>query len=242
MIVLFTDFGVTGPYVGQMKAAINPIAPLAPIIDLFANAPSFSPVAAGYLLAAYTGEFSAGTVFLCVVDPGVGSSSRRPVVAEIDGCYFVGPDNGLLDVVAKRACFASKREILWQPPRLSATFHGRDLFALVAARVATNTLPKEWLADAEPFDLTDVADELAQLIYIDGYGNAMTGIRAAVLDNKQQIEIDGRQIGWARTFADVERGTPFWYENANGLVEIAVNCGSAAAQLSLSLGDEVKIV
>ena len=164
MIVLFTDFGATGPYVGQMKAAMNPMAPLSPLIDLFADAPSFAPIAAGYLLAAYTGEFAAGTVFLCVVDPGVGSASRRPVVAEVDGCYFVGPDNGLFDVVAKRACFASKREILWQSPRLSATFHGRDLFAPVAARIASNTLPKEWLGDAEPFNLIDVADELARLI------------------------------------------------------------------------------
>jgi hypothetical protein len=242
MIVLFTDFGISGPYIGQMKAAIHPIAPLSPLIDLFADAPSFDPVAAGYLLAAYVSEFAAGTVFLCVVDPGVGSSSRRSVVAEVDGCYFVGPDNGLFDVVARRACFASKREIIWRPQRLSDTFHGRDLFAPVAARIATNTLSQEWLADAEPFTMLQHDDELARLIYIDSFGNAMTGIRAATLSLDQRIEIGGMQIGWAKTFSDVERGRPFWYENANGLVELAVNCGSAAMLLSLSLGDEVKVL
>jgi len=242
MVVLFTDFGVTGPYVGQMKAVINSIAPLSSVIDLFADAPSFAPIAAGHLLAAYTGEFAAGTVFLCVVDPGVGSDSRRPIVAEIDGCYFVGPDNGLFDVVAKRACFASKRVITWQPPRLSHTFHGRDLFAPLAAKIATKSVPQDWLGDAEPFDLSDVPDELAQVIYIDGFGNVMTGITGATLNHDQSIEVGDKQFTWARTFADVERGAPFWYENANGLVEIAVNCGNAAALLSLSLGDEVRVV
>jgi hypothetical protein len=242
MIVLFTDFGVTGPYLGQMKAVLYSAAPKAPIIDLFADAPNFDSVAAGYLLAAYVSEFPVGTVFLGVVDPGVGSSSRCPIVAEIDGRYFVGPDNGLFDVVARRASFACRRVITWIPTRLSATFHGRDLFAPVAARLAANTLPLDWLADAEPFTLPAHDDELAQVIYIDGFGNAMIGVRASTLSHERRIEIGGRELARAKIFAEVERGQPFWYENANGLVELAVNCGSAALQLSLALGDRIRIV
>ena len=223
MIVLFTDFGVVGPYVGQMKAAMFSIAPQSPTVELFSDAPSFDPVAAGYLLAAYASEFAAGTVFLCVVDPGVGSAARRPVVAEIDGCYFVGPDNGLFDVIAKRACFASKQEIIWHPARLSNTFHGRDLFAPVAARIASNSLPQEWLGPAEPFDLEAVDDDIEQVIYIDGFGNVMTGMRAASLGQDRVIGAGGKRIAWATTFSDVEKGEAFWYENANGLVELA-NC------------------
>lgn len=244
MVVLFSDFGVVGPYVGQMKAAIWTVAPAVPVVDLFADAPRFDPVAAGYLLAAYAGEFPAGTVFLGVIDPGVGTTLRRPVVAEIDGCYFVGPDNGLFDVVAQRACIASKHEIVWQPQRLSASFHGRDLFAPVAARIASDSLPQGWLSAPEPFDLSGVAEELAQVIYIDGFGNVMTGLRAANIRCDQKIEAGtgNRQIPWARTFAEVDQGEPFWYENANGLVELAVNCGSAALQLSLALGDKIRVV
>lgn len=239
MIVLFTDFGLTGPYCGQMRAVIYGAAPDVAVIDLFANAPSFEPLLAGHLLAAYVNEFSAGTVFLCVVDPGVGSAARRPVVAEIDGCYFVGPDNGLFDVVAGRATFAAKREILWQPQRLSATFHGRDIFAPVAARIATGTLPDGWLSSRRPYVVERGAGGLSRVIYIDGFGNAMTGLRAGDLGRDALIEVGGRSLFRARTFADVPRGEPFWYQNANGLVEVAVNCGSAEALLSVRIGDQV---
>lgn len=242
MIVLFTDFGVTGPYIGQMKSVLHSIAPSVPIIDLFADAPCFDPFAAAHLLAAYVCDFVPETIFLCVVDPGVGSALRRPIVAEIDGRCFVGPDNGLFDVVAKRASSATKREILWQPLRLSASFHGRDLFAPLAARLASGSVPDGWLGDEQPF-MPDVIDEdLYQLIYIDVFGNAMTGIRASNITHQHSLEFRGLAIGWARTFADMEKGQPFWHENANGLVEVAVNCGSAARLLSLTLGDKIRIV
>src|SRR5690349_7418524 len=94
MIVLFTDFGLEGPYIGQMKARIWREAPACQIIDLFADAPTVNPQAAAYLLAGYAVEFPAGTVFLGVVDPGVGSA-RPGVVVEADGRWYVGPGNGL---------------------------------------------------------------------------------------------------------------------------------------------------
>lgn len=242
IVVLFTDFGVMGPYVGQMKAAMLVAAPDILMIDLFADAPRFSPVAAGHLLAPYVIDFPAGTVFLCVVDPGVGTALRRPVVATVDDRYFVGPDNGLFDVVASRALVAKKCEILWRPSRLSASFHGRDLFAPVAAKIAANTLPQAWLGEAEPFPPKNAADQLSQVIYIDGYGNAMTGLLAVKVGLGRRLKVKGHEIVWARTFGDVPQGTPFWYENGNGLAELAVNCGNAAEQLSIGLGDKITIV
>ena len=95
MIVLFTDFGVGGPYTGQVKAVLRLAAPDTDIIDLFADAPAHDPKAAAYLLAAYVEEFPRGTVFLCVVDPGVGGA-RTPGVFNVDGRWYVGPENGLL--------------------------------------------------------------------------------------------------------------------------------------------------
>ena len=110
MIVLFTDFGLAGPYTGQMKAVLAREAPGVPVIDLFADAPQRDPQRAAYLLAAYAPWFPPGTAFLAVVDPGVGGT-RVPLVANADGRVFVGPDNGLFAIVLRRAAAAEVREI-----------------------------------------------------------------------------------------------------------------------------------
>ena len=123
MIVLFTDFGSQGPYTGQMKAVLYQIAPGIPAIDLFADAPVGNPKASAYLLAAYSEWFAAGTVFLSVVDPGVGGT-RPPIILEADGRWYVGPGNGLFELVERRAASARSWDIVWKPERLSASFHG----------------------------------------------------------------------------------------------------------------------
>src|SRR5256884_875099 len=102
MIVLFTDFGLAGPYTGQVQAVLEQTAPGAPVISLFADAPAGQPKPAAYLLAAYAGWFPAGTVLLCVVDPGVGGE-RRGLIAEAAGRVYVGPDNGLFELGLRRA-------------------------------------------------------------------------------------------------------------------------------------------
>ncbi|HEX9770299.1 MAG TPA: SAM-dependent chlorinase/fluorinase, partial [Kiloniellales bacterium] len=99
MIVLFTDFG-GGPYLGQMRAVFARRAPEVPVIELMTDAPAFDAKASAYLLAASAREFAKGDVFVCVVDPGVGGS-RAPIVVEADGRWYVGPDNGLLVLVAR---------------------------------------------------------------------------------------------------------------------------------------------
>ncbi|MGE0373096.1 MAG: S-adenosyl-l-methionine hydroxide adenosyltransferase family protein [Gammaproteobacteria bacterium] len=238
MIVLFTDFGPAGPYVGQMKAVLHGIAPGETVIDLLSDAPACDPRAAAYLLAAYAGDFPAGAVFLCVVDPGVGGP-RAAVALRADGRWFVGPDNGLFNVVAMRACELEWRDIAWRPERLSATFHGRDLFAPVAARIARGELPPGEPGDAAQRVDRGWAQDYARIIYVDHFGNALTGIRAGGIDGRRRLEAGGRTLAAARTFADVAPGETFWYANANGLVEIAVNRGNAAAALGLRVGDPV---
>src|ERR1700746_2532460 len=140
MIVLFTDFGLQGPYTGQMKAVPCRMAPGIPAIDLFANAPVGNPKASAYLLAAYAEWFAVGTVFLSVVDPGVGGT-RPPSIIEADGRWYVGPGNGLFELVKRRATNNRSWNIDWKPERLSASFHGRDLFAPVAAMLARGEPP-----------------------------------------------------------------------------------------------------
>ena len=241
MIALFTDFSLAGPYTGQMKAVLYEMAPGVPVIDLFADAPAGNPRASAYLLAAYSAWFPENTVFLCVVDPGVGGE-RPAIIVEADGRFFVGPGNGLFELVLRRAARAQSFDIAWKPKRLSASFHGRDLFAPVAAMLARGDpppgCPRLDDADRRP----DWPDDLAEIAYVDGYGNAMTGLRAAVLPPGARLNTGGRVLNRARTFSDLAPGEAFWYENSNGLAEIAVNSGRADASLGLLIGAAVEVL
>jgi S-adenosylmethionine hydrolase len=241
MIVLFTDFGLHGPYTGQMKAVLHQMAPGIPVIDLFADAPAGNPKASAYLLAAYASWFPAGTIFLCVVDPGVGGT-RPPIVLEADGRWYVGPGNGLFELVLRRAREIRRWNIDWKPERLSASFHGRDLFAPAAAMVARGEpppgRPRENSADRRP----DWPEDLREIVYIDHFGNAMTGLRAEILPPDARLAVAGRMLERARTFSDRPPGAAFWYENSNGLAEIAVNQGRADRELGLAIGVSVDIV
>jgi S-adenosylmethionine hydrolase len=241
MIALFTDFGVEGPYVGQVKAVLLGMAPGVPVVDLMADAPACDPRRAGYLLAALAPEMPAGAVLLCVVDPGVGTQ-RTPMVAEMDGRLLVGPDNGLFKPLSRRASVTRFWEITWRPQRLSASFHGRDLFAPVAARLASGMVPeaagcRPYIPGARP----DWPDDLAEIVYVDRFGNAMSGLRAAALAPRARLLAGGRELPRARTFGDVPAGEAFWYENSCGLAEVAVNGGSAARVLALDVGAPVTV-
>jgi S-adenosyl-L-methionine hydrolase (adenosine-forming) len=241
MIVLFTDLGLAGPYTGQVMAVLHQSAPQVPIIPLFADAPSERPKPAAYLLAAYGSWFPTGTVLLCVVDPGVGSA-RRALVAEADGRTYVGPDNGLFDIVMRRAPDPRLWEIIWHPGPLSPSFHGRDLFAPVAARLAVGDAVTEMAQPAEDRSaMRGWPDDLAEIVYIDHYGNAMTGLRGALLPPKARLLVSERSLKMAATFSAVPRGQAFWYINSNGLAEIAVNGARADEALGLKIGDAVAI-
>jgi S-adenosyl-L-methionine hydrolase (adenosine-forming) len=241
MIALFTDFGLSGPYAGQMKAVLLDMAPGVPVIDLFADAPAGDPKTSAYLLAAYAPWFSEGTVFLCVVDPGVGGK-RPAVIVEADRRWYVGPGNGLFELVQRRARQAQSFDITWRPKTLSASFHGRDLFAPVAAMLARGDEPPGRLRDDGADRRAGWPDDLAEIVYVDHYGNAMTGLRAAMLPPGAKLGVEGRVLERARTFGDRPPGAAFWYENSNGLAEIAVNQGRADRELGLSIGAAVAIV
>ena len=241
MIVLFTDFGLHGPYAGQMKAVLAQMAPGIAVIDLFADAPVGNPKPSAYLLAAYAPWFPAGTVFLCVVDPGVGGT-RPAIILEIDDRWYVGPGNGLFELVQRRAGKAQCFDITWKPERLSSSFHGRDLFAPVAAMLARGERPpgepRKNNVDRRP----KWTDDLAEIVYVDHFGNAMTGLRATMLPEGTRLATAGQVLERANTFSDLLPGGAFWYENANGLAEIAVNQGRADRVLGLTIGTPVTIL
>jgi S-adenosylmethionine hydrolase len=235
MILLFTDFGSEGPYLGQMEAILYRKVPEARVIRLLNDAPTGKPGLAGYLLAAICREFPPDSIFLAVVDPGVGGE-RLPVVLKADGRWFVGPDNDLFNTVAVQSANTEWWIIDWRPGRLSTSFHGRDLFSPVAARLARGEHdhvgrpfpgPKigEWPVDANV------------VVYIDHYGNAMSGLRySSELDGKTLL-LGGRHlVRQAHTFSDIEPGEAFWYCNSSGLVEVAVNLGRADGRFGLQPG------
>src|SRR5713226_6606805 len=193
MIVLFTDFGLHGPYTGQMKAVLHQMAPGITVIDLFADVPAGNPKASAYLLAAYAAWFPAGTVFLCVVDPGVGGT-RPAVMLKADGRRYVGPGNGLFELVERRAGQTRRWDIDWKPQRLSPSFHGRDLFAPVAAMLARGEPPPGRPRAERAERRANWPDDLAEIVYVDQFGNAMTGLRASMLAEKARLAVAGRAL------------------------------------------------
>ena len=242
MIVLFTDFGPAGPYTGQMTAALCKTAPHVPVIDLLSDAPAFDPQASAYLLAALISDFPDGSIFLGIVDPGVGGG-RMPVVVKAAAQWIVGPDNGLFDIVIRRSNQndGGAWRITHEPENLSASFHGRDLFAPAAAAIALgHSVPGEQIA-IDDLRHTGWPDDLAKIIYVDHFGNAMTGIRAKTLPSGTAFQISNTTISHARVFSDVATGALFWYENANGLAEISVNQGRAD-EFGLSVGAPVTVL
>jgi len=239
LIALFTDFGMVGPYTGQVKVVLHRGAPKATVVDLFADAPSARPQPAAYLLAAYANWFPPGTVFLCVIDPGVGGP-RAPLIVKADRRWYVGPDNGLFEAVLRRATKVRVFRIAFEPKSLSASFHGRDLFAPIAASLARGVRPRD--KPHPPTRFPAWPDDLAEIIYVDHYGNAITGLRATALAPDARLIVADGVLPRSRTFSDVPRGVAFCYENANGLMEIAVNSGRADDVLRLRIGSKVTVV
>ncbi|VAX12520.1 hypothetical protein MNBD_GAMMA24-2740 [hydrothermal vent metagenome] len=239
MILLFTDYGWQAAYVGQLKAAIYTVSRAAAVIDLQHDAPIFNPRAAAYLLASLIDFLPADALILAVVDPGVGDVARRPLVMKADGRYYVGPDNGIFNVIAKQASRVEFWRIDWQPSGLTKTFHGRDLFAPVAAMLDQGDKPELARLEAEKIGFSDWSSELAEVIYIDNFGNVISGLKGASVSTDMRVHLGEREVCYAETFSAAGEGEGFWHINANGLVEIAVNQGTAALAYNLKIGDPV---
>jgi S-adenosylmethionine hydrolase len=162
-------------------------------------------------------------------------------MVKADGRWFVGPGNGLFEVVMRRAETAEGSEIAWRPEKLSASFHGRDLFAPVAAMIAKGESVASKPIEAARHRQGDWPDDLFEIVYIDHYGNAMTGARASALRKEETLSVNGKIVPPSRTFSDRPKGAAFWYENSNGLLEIAVNQGRADEVLGVAIGTPVKV-
>lgn len=238
-IFLFTDFGAADIYVGQVKAVLLEACEDCPVIDLLHDVPNFAIEPAAHLLAALATRLPPRAVTIAVVDPGVGGA-RDAIAIEAGARWYVGPDNGLLSVLAARHGLAHYFSLRLPAPQ-SISFHGRDLFAPAAARIASGSFDGALMSPKAALDVQLSSGCLPQIVYIDHYGNAITGLNASRLNASVQLGVAGRTISHARVFSAVPPGTLFWYENSMGLAEIAANQASAQSLLGLVVSQPVQI-
>jgi len=238
LVTLTTDFGTQDGYVGAMKGVILARAPRAQIVDISHEVPREDVAAAAFALAQAAPHFPRGTIHVVVVDPGVGGV-RHGVVVDAGAQLFVGPDNGVFELVAPapRAAWEITSRRLRRDP-VSATFHGRDVFAPAAAALAAGAKP----SSAGP----EVALQgrlpggpPGKVIHVDRFGNLVTDLRAATA-GLRAVKVAGRVVEWARTYSDVASGALLAYLGSAGTVEVAVRDGSAAALLGVGRGAHVE--
>jgi S-adenosylmethionine hydrolase len=256
IITLLTDFGSVDYYVAAMKGVMAGICPEAQFIDITHDVKAYAIGDAAWTLAQAAPCFPAGTVHLVVVDPGVGSA-RRPILAEAAGYRFVAPDNGVLTRVLMADPRHRIREITAQRyfrSPVSATFHGRDIFAPVAAHLAAGVPPSGFgkrlndpvLID-NPQSRQNPDGSIQGIIQkIDRFGNLITNLNATMLsslaDGAWQLEIGSKTVcRLAANYSDVQPGELFAIIGSTGNVEVSINQGSASSEPGIFLGQGVTL-
>ncbi len=252
MVAIITDFGLQDTYVGQMKGVMLGINPRLHFIDITHLVPRHDIRTAAFLLFTAYRAFPEGSIFLAVVDPGVGGP-RRPLVLSASGYTFVGPDNGLFThVVVEAAAEGWKawhlnRDRWWRRP-VSSTFHGRDIFAPCAAWLSLGVPPHELGEEVRDPVLLDVwgpahhpdGTVVGQVIHVDAFGNLTTNLRPPA--QEMEVELEGLNLGPLRaSYSEVEPGKPLALVGSSGLIEVAVREGSAAESLRAGVGARVKL-
>jgi S-adenosylmethionine hydrolase len=250
IVTLLTDFGAVDTYVGQLKGAILAVDPSVALVDLTHSVPPQNVRAGAFLLCTAVEAFPPGSIHLAVVDPGVGTSRRAIAAKCARGDFFVGPDNGLLPVAINRLggltdAVELTRSKYWRP-RVSQTFHGRDVFAPVAGHLARSVPLRELgegianLQGPQSFPLArEEGDALyGEILHIDSFGTLITNLWGDQLANQFTLTIRGRRIAGRQNavFESVAGGTLLGFVGSAGLVEIALRNGSAAGELQLSVG------
>lgn len=255
LLTLLTDFGLTDPFVGVMKGVVCAAEPQVRILDITHGIRPGSIVEGAFWLERSYRYFPAGTVHCAVVDPGVGSA-RAAVAVAAQGHYFVGPDNGLLAEVTLHAPHVEVRQLDVEAlglRQVSHTFHGRDLFCVVAGRLAASKVGFEALGPlahlAVPSPIPGVVSEadhfVGNVLTVDHFGNLITSLRAAEVlpasGTPFRLEIGGEWLRSVRTFADAEPGELVALIGSFDAVEIAVRDGSAFSRLRPTPGASVKL-
>ena len=260
VIVLLTDFGEKDHYVGALKGAIYTVNPSARIDSITHEIRKFDVVEGAYTLVQAACEYPDGTVFVAVVDPGVGSARKAIAIRARNGKIFIGPDNGLLKPAAEQAGILDVRTIsnrrLMRRGEISSTFHARDIFGPVAGHLAAGTAFEE-VGPSSPHivdlpQLEPAADNgrlIGHILHVDGYGNIITNIPISMvqqlglsLGSEARLTIGSEAINaeYVSTYSDVGVGSPLFLSN-RGLVEAAMNQGDLARKTGAVQGMRITI-
>jgi S-adenosylmethionine hydrolase len=255
VVTLTTDFGLVDPFVGIMKGVILGIAPSVRTVDVTHGVPAQNVVAGAYALASAVRWFPRGSVHVAVVDPGVGTRRRALLVETTDG-WLVGPDNGLLSLAAPargvRRIFDVSRSAVRLKP-VSRTFHGRDVFAPVAAALAAGVAPerlgqplRSMTRLRPPGPRRRGTTLVGEVLWVDVFGNLTTNVTAGDLarafrGGRLSITIAGHVVPFRSSYAGEPAGRPVAVVNSSDLVEVAVNGGSAAARFDAGPGAPIEI-
>jgi len=241
IVTLLTDFGTADSYVAEMKGVLSTYAPSATLVDITHEVSPGDVRAAQYILSRTWMFFPEGTIYVAVVDAGVGTD-RRVLGATRFGRYFLAPDNGLLSFLSMNATFISIPVL----PEATPTFHGRDVFAPAAGVLANGgSLESLGTAITDPLQLpiptTDGDAVVGEVVYVDRFGTLISNISPSALKPGASIHVGGVDAGpLRRTFADVAPGELVAFTGSGGTVEIAVRDGSAMRTLGLGVGAEVR--
>ncbi|WP_272699230.1 SAM hydrolase/SAM-dependent halogenase family protein [Desulfovibrio sp. Fe33] len=255
-IGLISDFGLTDPYVGQVKAVLARKAPNCPVVDISHDVAPYNVAQAGFFLAASYEHFPADAVILAVVDPGVGTD-RRIACLQIGNRLLVAPDNGLLTLALNRAWSEVRAFDLSRamdaPEKVSHTFHGRDVFAPLAAWLALGGRPEGIGPEIAPADLVTRTWSQPEfgpgrvrthVLHIDRFGNCVLNLEAGGMGTPEGLRMEspaGGPLAYAARYADMPEGEPGLLEGSQGFLELAVNQRSAAKRFGLSMGDPVEL-
>ena len=258
IITLTTDFGMKDPYVAEMKAAVLGIYPEATLIDISHEIKKFNIQMGAYILSAATDYFPKGTIHVAVVDPGVGTI-RRSILIQTKQSFLIGPDNGLLSLAAERAGIEHIYEIsnpCFMLPVISSTFHGRDIFAPVAAHLAKGVAAFEVGPEVNEIvrpefakSVTGKESIMGKVLHLDGFGNIITNITKAKISSlafcpQLDIKLSGRKVRlkFYKTYGEAKPAEPFALIGSHGYLEIAVNQSSAAEKFEAKLGDKITVL
>jgi S-adenosylmethionine hydrolase len=262
LVVLLTDYGHSDYYVGALKGSIYSVYPEARIDDITQQVTPFNIWEGAYTLSLAAKEFPKGTVFIAVVDPGVGTGRKAIVLETEDGKLFVAPDNGLLTFVAEEMGVAGiweiKNKAYMRPKRsFSATFHGRDIFGPVGAYLASGlplsrvgTEMNDFVRLKIPRAIVRNGKIKGQVIRVDIYGNVITNISDDLL-NEAGIRLGDLVIvnlsehtfpvRFVRTYGEVPKGEKLCHLESRKLLEVSLNMGHLANQLGINVGDQVVV-
>jgi S-adenosylmethionine hydrolase len=255
VITLLSDFGLKDPYVAEMKAVILSIHPQAHIVDITHQIEKFNIRMGAFILASAAPYFPAGTIHVAVVDPGVGTK-RLPIIVETKRSCYVGPDNGLLMLAAQKEGIAHVYHInnpQYMLPRISRTFHGRDVFAPVAAHLAKGIFPSEFGPEIHDYAFPEFAKPLVrkgelfgEVLHIDDFGNVVSNISMEDLEKmgigkgcSLSVKLNGKMltIKLCSAYGEVPAKAPLAIIGSSDFLEVSVNQGSASRMFKAKIGN-----